>query len=291
MQDESNKDKTGKDVPQPNTPPVDPSMVQVEVPDKEGAKVVEKSSPQNAQKEGEFRPINYLENDANKTEIKEPVKPDSQPQEMGKKFEENKKEEEDEEMIDTTVKKNQDVEMEEAKDPQMSHKQSMDTYSEMLKSETNELEKSEMSEAYDIDPFFGRTVSLDAIKSFDKLQQRPGRSESIRNPILTSFWKMNESSEMWKKIKPDKNYYKLEERGFTRHLMLEGKYNEALQHLQEAFPDILAKECKIKVAINCLKLVNILQNGEFTEAITFGQENLTDYGYETMPAVDPKGNY
>lgn len=84
---------------------------------------------------------------------------------------------------------------------------------------------------------------------------------------------------------------KLEERGFVRHLMLEGKYDEALEHLNEVFPDILKKESKIQVGINCLKLVMILQTGNFEEAIQFGQDHLTNFGDEVIPAVYPDGSY
>lgn len=210
---------------------------------------------------------------------------------MGKKYEEVKADA-DEEMIDTWTKDkpNPDVEMEEVKEPRMAPKPSIDTHSEMLKSETIEHEKSEFSEAYEIDPFFHRTTSMD-VANLEKIQGRTGRSESIRNPILTSFWKLNESNGDWKRIKPDLNYMKLEERGFMRHLLLEGKYDEALQHLNDCFTDILKENLQISVAINCLKFVTILQEGDFSKAITFGEDNLNDKSSVEIPALDSKGQY
>lgn len=74
---------------------------------------------------------------------------------MSKQATNNEKKNDDEEMIDTNI--NKDQEMEEEKQPQMLHKPSIDTHSEMLKSETNDPERSEMSEQYEFDPFFGRT--------------------------------------------------------------------------------------------------------------------------------------
>lgn len=194
-------------------------------------------------------------------------------------------------MIDTTNKE-KDVDMEEeAKEPKQMHKPSIDDGSELIKSEAFEIEKSEMSEQYDIDPFFGRTVSMDATNAFNKLTQRSGRSESIRNPILTSFWKMNDSTDRKSRIKPDHNYMKLEERGFTRHLLLEGKYEEALNYLLDTFPDTLKKDNRIKTSINCLQLVKILQSGKLEEAIQFGQESLIGMEQVSIPAIDNDGNY
>lgn len=189
---------------------------------------------------------------------------------MGKKFKEPK-EDQDEEMIDTVTKQNKDADMEEEKQPETRHKQSIGDYSDMLKSETLDHEKSEMSDAYEFDPFLAKTVSLDVLNSFGKTQQRFGRSESIHNPILTSFWKMNESNDQWKKIKPDQSYFKLEERGFMRHLLLEEKYDETLHHLQQTFPEIIKKEELISLSINCLKLIAILKEDKPEKAIEFGQ--------------------
>ena len=150
--------------------------------------------------------------------------------------------EQDEEVIDTSTNKkdNKDVEME------VENQSRVEDNSEMLKSVTNDQDKSEISEPYEFDPFFGKVTNGDAI---NELQQRAGRSESIKNPILTSFWKMNNSGYYNMNGKSNDTYKKLEERGFTRHLLLEGKYEEALQYLGETLPDILEKEPSIKVSI------------------------------------------
>jgi hypothetical protein len=190
--------------------------------------------------------------------------------------------------VKVEVGEKKDVEMEEVKEPKMESKKSL-AHSEMLRSETNGAEQSEQSEVYEIDPFFNRTVSADALNNFSKIQQRSGRSESIKNPILTNFWKMNESSENWKKIKPDQSYFKLEERGFMRHLLLERKYDEVLQHLAQTFPEVLKKDERITVAINCLKLITILAKGNFEEAIQFGTEMLSGKEGIKIPAIDANG--
>ena len=178
---------------------------------------------------------------------------------------------------------------EEFKGPQ--HRRSGDGVSELLKFDAHDVDKSEISEQYDIDPFFGRTVSMDAAHAYSKLTHRSGRSESIKNPILTSFWKMNDSTDQKTRIKPDKNYMKIEERGFTRHLMLEGKHDEVLNYLEETFPNVVQKDKRIKTAINCLKLVTILKDGKFQEAIDFGTKWLKGAEEVSIPALNSKGNY
>jgi hypothetical protein len=195
-------------------------------------------------------------------------------------------------MIDTTTKQFKDADMEEEKQPEMKHRHSIGDNSEMLKSETIDQEKSEISEAYEFDPFLSKTLSLDMLNpSANKAQQRFGRSESIHNPILTSFWKMNELNDQWKKIKPDQSYFKLEERGFMRHLLLEEKYDETLKHLQETFPNVIKKEEQVSLSINCLKLVAILKEDKPEEAIEFGQNWLMHKEHVKIPAIDVNGNY
>ena len=237
--------------------------------------------------------FNILDQQRNKEESKEPVQSAQKDtnQEMGKKYEEVKEQDKDEEMIDTTGKnkESQDVEMEEEKEPHHHGRHRAD--SEVIRSETNDPDRSEFSENFEIDPFFGRTVSVDAMNQFAHIQQRSGRSESIRNPILTSFWKSNDLGDKKKRIKPDQNYMKLEERGFTRHLMLEGEYDEALKHLESTFPEIMKSEKKIKTSINCLKFITILKSGKNEEAIEFGQNALVDDKEVEVPAVDNQGNY
>jgi len=210
---------------------------------------------------------------------------------MGKKYAEVKQQDDDEEMIDTNGKnkESQDVDMEEEKEHHHHGRQRAE--SEVLRSETNDPDRSELSENFEIDPFFGRTVSMDAMNQFTHIQQRSGRSESIRNPILTSFWKSNDLGDKRKRIKPDQNYMNLEERGFTRHLMLEGKYDEALKHLESTFPEIMKNEKKIKTSINCLKFITILKSGKNEEAIEFGQNALVDDKEVLIPAVDDQGNH
>ena len=148
-----------------------------------------------------------------------------------------------------------------------------------------------MSDAYEIDPFFGRTLSLDAIQGLSRTTQRIGRSESIRNPILTTFWKQNDSPDKKKMIKPEQNYMKLEERGFIRHLMLEGKFNEVLEYIENNFPEMFKEDKRITVAINWLKLVDILKNGRLEEAIEFGQNYLIEAGQISFPSVNGDGAY
>mmetsp|Transcript_5239 Transcript_5239/g.6228 ORF Transcript_5239/g.6228 Transcript_5239/m.6228 type:complete len:86 (-) Transcript_5239:274-531(-) len=84
---------------------------------------------------------------------------------------------------------------------------------------------------------------------------------------------------------------KLEERGFMRHLMLEGKYDEVLSYLENEFPEILEKDKRIRVSINCLKLVTILQCGNLFDAIEFGKTHLVESGHISMPAIDQEGKY
>lgn len=154
-----------------------------------------------------------------------------------------------------------------------------------LKTNVNECEKSELSETFEINPFIGRSGSQDSSR------QRLVRSESIQNPILTDFWKnMKETGENWRKTHPDENYFKLEERGFMRHLLLEGNYEEAIKHLEESFPEIMEKEKKIIVAINCLKLVEIMKEKKELEAIEFAQNNLANENVK-LPVLDQNGNY
>jgi hypothetical protein len=164
-------------------------------------------------------------------------------QESSQPVEDIRKDDPDEEMIDTSSKnkKDQDVEMVEEKHQDKS---------EALRSNAIDEDKSEPSDAYEFDPFFGKTLSTDALNAFSKIQQRSGRSESIRNPILTSFWKMNETGDAWKKIKPDHDYMKLEERGFIRHLLLEGMFDEALSQLKEHFGGIVEKDPRVQTSIN-----------------------------------------
>jgi len=192
--------------------------------------------------------------------------------------------EQDEEVIDTSTNKkdNKDVEME------VENQSRVEDNSEMLKSVTNDHDKSEISEPYEFDPFFGKVTNGDAI---NELQQRAGRSESIKNPILTSFWKMNNSGYYNMNGKSNDTYKKLEERGFTRHLLLEGKYEEALQYLGETLPDILEKEPSIKVSIYWLKLITIIQDGKFEEAIGFGRKHLTDWQEISIPVHHPTKGY
>lgn len=174
---------------------------------------------------------------------KEDVQQEVVKQEVAKPVEDIRKDDPDEEMIDTSskVKKDQDVEMVEERHQRKS---------EVIRSDVIDEDKSEDSDAYEFDPFFGRTVSTGALNAFSKIQQRSGRSESIRNPILTSFWRLNETGDNWKKIKPDNDYMKLEERGFIRHLLLEGMYDEALTQLKEHFGRIVEKEPRIQTSIN-----------------------------------------
>lgn len=195
--------------------------------------------------------------------------------------------EQDEDAIDTGIQKKErkDVEMEEE------NQSRVEDNSEMLKSVTNGQDKSEVSEPYEFDPFFVKTASVDGINPFDLIQQRAGRSESIKNPILTSFWKMNHSGRYGMNWKSSDTYKKLEERGFTRHLLLEGKYEEALQYLGETLPAILEKEPSIKVSINWLKLITIIQDGKLEEAIDFGREHLTNSQGIDIPVHHPFKGY
>ena len=168
--------------------------------------------------------------------------------------------------------------MEEQKEPRLENRFSIDESNSHL-------------DAYEIDPFFGKSVSLDALRGLSKTSQRIGRSESIRNPILTSFWRYNDSPDKKRCIQPEQEYMNIEERGFIRHLMLEGKYDEVLEYISNTFVDLMKEDSKIMTAINWLKFVEILKTGRLDEAIQFGQEYIKEKGDTTIPAVDNDGNY
>eukprot|EP00344_Euplotes_crassus_P005941 CAMPEP_0197002990 /NCGR_PEP_ID=MMETSP1380-20130617/7368_1 /TAXON_ID=5936 /ORGANISM="Euplotes crassus, Strain CT5" /LENGTH=567 /DNA_ID=CAMNT_0042421351 /DNA_START=82 /DNA_END=1785 /DNA_ORIENTATION=+ len=189
--------------------------------------------------------------------------------------------EEEEEVIDTTTK-NKDAEMgESARHRNIPDKSLV----------SNDAGESELSEPFEIDPFFGKTVSLDILRSLPSSRQRAGRSESIHNPILTDFWKtFNENGEDWTKIKPEQNYYKLEERGFIRHLLLEGKYVQAFQHLQETFPEILEEDKRVSMGIHCLKLVEIIKENNMNDAIEFVQDKEFNNDEIILPAINEEGD-
>ena len=183
--------------------------------------------------------------------------------------------------------------MEDEEKPPRRTRENRTEKSEIMKSETNEVDASDaLSSTFEINPFLGKTMSLDVLNSLNHSRQRIGRSESIHNPILTDFWKsMNENGENWKKIKPEMNYYNLEERGFIRHLILEEKYDQALLRINETFPDILEKEEKIIVAINCMKIANLLREGKYYESIEFAKDNLSDKNHIDFPARNNDGDY
>lgn len=190
--------------------------------------------------------------------------------------------EEEEEVIDTNTK-NKDAEMGEIAPNRNIPDKSL---------VSNDLGESELSEPFEIDPFFGKTVSLDILRSLPSSRQRAGRSESIHNPILTDFWKtFNENGEDWTKIKPEQNYYKLEERGFIRHLLLEGKYVQAFQHLQETFPEILEEDKRVSMGIHCLKLVEIIKENNMSDAIEFVKDKEFNNDQITLPAINEEGNF
>lgn len=122
-----------------------------------------------------------------------------------------------------------------------------DSYIEQ-NTELEDLEKSELSESMGFDPAFGHTLSLDAMRGMANIPQRQGRSESIGNPILTSFWKNNES--LYRNLNSEKDYMKLEDRGFIRHLMLEGNYDKVMEIMQEKYQNVLNIDPRIKESIN-----------------------------------------
>ena len=141
--------------------------------------------------------------------------------------------EQDEEMINTSQALVTDSNI---KDPSLNER----------KSELEDLEKSELSESMGFDPAFGRTLSLDAMRGMTNIPQRQGRSES--NPILTSFWKNNDSLD--RNLNSGKDYMKLEDRGFIRHLMLEGNYDKVMEIMQEKYQNVLNIDPRIKESLN-----------------------------------------
>ena len=189
-------------------------------------------------------------------------------------------------MIDTNTK-NIDIEMEEEKGEKNLNRENLTE-----KSETNEIDKSDvLSNTFEINPFLNKTVSVDVLKELNP-RQRLGRSESIHNPILNDFWvSINGKGQNWKKIKPDDNYFKLEERGYMRHLLLEGNYDQALLHLKESFPEVIEKEEVITVAIYCLQFGCLLKDGKIKECVAFVKEKLNNKEQFTFPALDDKGEY
>ena len=96
-------------------------------------------------------------------------------------------------MKGTFKKVPEDAEMheEEKEKPKAHHRPSLDDASELLKSELEDYDKSELSEYGGFDPFFGRTLSLDAMRGFANIPQRIGRSESIED--LMNFSKSDRS--------------------------------------------------------------------------------------------------
>ena len=197
----------------------------------------------------------------------------------------------DEEMIDTTKKPSNDIEMiEETKQPSLMQKSSVVDTSQLEKSELEDFEKSELSDSMGFDLNFNRTLSLDALRGMANIPQRAGRSESIKNPILTSFWNRNDSLDMQNKNRPNLDYMNVEDRGFIRHLMIERKYDEVYQYLSEKFPETLKNDKRIAESINLLKLAQIVKKGEFQDAIIFGQENFPQDEEIVIPALDVNGN-
>ena len=66
--------------------------------------------------------------------------------------------------------------------------------------------------------------------------------------------------------------------------MLEGKFDEASEYLEATFPDLHYHNRKIAVAIDCLKVIELIRNGMVLEAVAFSQERLSKFSNMTIPA-------